>query len=239
MNQINEFGQSLGETLSDWVPCAYPARVSLQGRLCRLEPLSASHASALYQAHQRAPDNRSWTWLTREPENSLEDYTQWVNKAILLNDPIHFAVIDQKTNMPIGSLALMRIDPSNGVVEVGHVHFSSLLSGTTMSTEAHWLLMYYAFETLGYRRYEWKCNSLNEPSHNAALRLGFQYEGCFRQAMVVKGHSRDTQWFSIIDKEWPQIGRSLECWLAPENFDAEGKQIRSLAAIRQDESNAS
>lgn len=235
MNQINEFGQPIGKALENWEPRPSPSRVILQGRLCRLEPLSASHASALYEAHQLASDTRSWTWLTREPESCLEDYKQWVNKAILLNDPIHFAVVDQKTNQPIGSLALMRIDSINGVVEVGYVHFSSLLSGTTMSTEAHWLLMRYVFDTLGYRRYEWKCNSLNEPSRNAALRLGFQYEGCFRQAMVVKGHNRDTQWFSIIDQEWTHIGHSLQRWLSADNFDVEGKQINSLVAIRQAE----
>ena len=128
-------------------------------------------------------------------------------------DPIHFAVIDQQTDQPIGSLALMRIDAKNGVVEVGHVHFSPLLSRTAMATEAHWLLMHYVFATLGYRRYEWKCNSLNEPSRRAALRLGFQYEGRFRQALVIKGHNRDTDWFSIIDSEWPQIDRAMRQWL--------------------------
>lgn len=147
-------------------------------------------------------------------------------------DPIHFAVIDQQTDQPIGSLALMRIDAKNGVVEVGHVHFSPLLSRTAMATEAHWLLMHYVFATLGYRRYEWKCNSLNEPSRRAALRLGFQYEGRFRQALVIKGHNRDTDWFSIIDSEWPQIDKAMQQWLAADNFSADGQQLRTLESFR-------
>ena len=147
-------------------------------------------------------------------------------------DPIHFAVIDQQTDQPIGSLALMRIDAKNGVVEVGHVHFSPLLSRTAMATEAHWLLMHYVFATLGYRRYEWKCNSLNEPSRRAALRLGVQYEGRFRQALVIQGLNRDTDWVSIIDCEWPQIDRAMRQWLAADNFSAAGQQLRTLESFR-------
>lgn len=139
----------------------------------------APHAGALFDAHRLAPDTRSWTWLLREPDNSVEEYRAWIEHVSGQADPIHFAVIDQRTDQPVGSLALMRIDAKNGVVEVGHVHFSPLLSRTAMATEAQWLLMHYIFATLGYRRYEWKCNSLNEPSRRAALRLGFQYEGVF------------------------------------------------------------
>ncbi len=126
----------------------------------------------------------------------------------------------------------MRIDEQNGVVEVGSVHFSPRLSRTPASTEAQWLLMRYVFDTLGYRRYEWKCNSLNEPSRQAALRLGFHYEGRFRQALVVKGHNRDTDWFSIIDREWPAVDEALQRWLAADNFTADGKQRRALASLR-------
>ncbi len=122
----------------------------------------------------------------------------------------------------VGSLALMRIDIAHGVVEVGHVHFSPLLSRTAMATEAHWLLMQYVFDTLGYRRYEWKCNSLNIPSARAARRLGFQYEGRFRQALVSKGHNRDTDWFSVIDGEWPELDNAMRQWLAADNFTADG-----------------
>ncbi len=149
-----------------------------------------------------------------------------------LADPIHFAVVDQQRGTAVGSLALMRIDATHGVVELGHVHFSPLLSRTAMATEAHWLLMQYVFETLGYRRYEWKCNSLNTPSGRAARRLGFQYEGRFRQALVSKGHNRDTDWFSVIDGEWPQLDSAMRQWLAADNFTADGQQRRPLESFR-------
>lgn len=173
MNQHNHFGQPVGDALPDWQPRPYPQRQTLQGRLCYLEPLAGKHAEALFAAHQLAPDTRSWTWLLREPDSSVEEFSAWVSGLTGLSDPIHFAVIDRQTRQPVGSLALMRIDANNGFVEVGHVHFSPLLSRTAMATEAHWLLMRYVFDTLGYRRYEWKCNSLNEPSRRAAQRLGF------------------------------------------------------------------
>ena len=232
MSQLNQFGQLIGDALPDWQPRPYPQRVVLEGQYCRLEPLSLQHADALFAAHQQAADTRNWTWLLREPEGSVEEYRQWIAGVESLQDPLHFAVIDIRTQQPVGSLALMRIDPNHGVMEVGHVHFSPLLSRTPASTEAQWLLMRYAFETLGYRRYEWKCNSFNEPSRRAALRLGFQFEGRFRQALVIKGHNRDTDWFSIIDGEWPALDRAFQAWLAADNFTADGKQRAALASLR-------
>lgn len=232
MSQHNHFGQPIGDALPDWQPRPAPQRHTLQGRLCYLEPLAGKHAEALFAAHQLAPDTRSWTWLLREPDSSVEEFSAWVASVAELSDPLHFAVIDRQTRQPVGSLALMRIDANNGVIEVGHVHFSPLLSRTAMATEAHWLLMRYAFDTLGYRRYEWKCNSLNEPSRRAARRLGFHYEGRFRQALVIKGHNRDTDWFSIIDAEWPQIDSAMQRWLASDNFSADGQQIRTLESLR-------
>lgn len=228
MNQFNQFGQPVGDELIDWQPRPHPERVELNGRYCTLTPLRPEHAAALFAAYQLAEDTRSWTWLLREPDANVEAFTAWVESFCALSDPIHFAVIDNQTQAPVGTLALMRIDPKNGVVEVGHVHFSPLLSRTPMSTEAQYLLMRYVFEVLGYRRVEWKCNSLNEPSRRAALRLGFQYEGRFRQALVTKGHNRDTDWFSIIDKEWETRDRAFQNWLAADNFSADGKQIKSL-----------
>ncbi|MEB8194547.1 GNAT family N-acetyltransferase [Raoultella terrigena] len=232
MSQHNHFGQPVGDALPDWQPRPVPQRHTLQGRLCYLEPLAGKHAEALFAAHQLAPDTRSWTWLLREPDSSVEEFSAWVASVAELSDPLHFAVIDRQTRLPVGSLALMRIDANNGVIEVGHVHFSPLLSRTAMATEAHWLLMRYAFDTLGYRRYEWKCNSLNEPSRRAARRLGFHYEGRFRQALVIKGHNRDTDWFSIIDAEWPQIDSAMQRWLASDNFSVDGQQIRTLESLR-------
>jgi len=232
MNQYNHYGQPVGKALPGWQPRPLPQRVVLHGRYCRLEPLTRTHADALFAAYQLDGDSRSWTWLPREPEESIEQYAAWVESTEQLQDPLHFVVIDKQTERPVGTLALMRIDANSGVIEVGHVHFSPLLSRTPASTEAQWLLMRYAFATLGYRRYEWKCNTLNEPSRQAALRLGFQYEGRFRQALVVKGHNRDTDWFSIIDGEWPDVDAALQRWLAPDNFTADGKQRCSLTSLR-------
>lgn len=228
MNHFNQFGQPVGDELIDWQPRPHPQRVELNGRYCSLTPLRPEHAAALFATYQLAEDTRSWTWLLREPDANVEEYTAWVESVCELSDPIHFTVIDNQTRAPVGTLALMGIDPKNGVIEVGHVHFSPLLSRTPMSTEAQYLLMRYVFETLGYRRFEWKCNSLNEPSRRAALRLGFQYEGRFRQALVVKGHNRDTDWFSIIDSEWKALDRAFQNWLAADNFSADGKQIKTL-----------
>ena len=233
MNTFNQFGQPVGEALIDWQPRQPPSRVTLKGRYCYLEPLGVEHADALFRAYHRAEDTRSWTWLLREPDATAADFSQWVASVSDLPDPMHFTVFDNQTHSPVGTLALMRIDPKNGVVEVGHVHFSPLLSRTPMSTEAQYLLMQYVFDTLGYRRYEWKCNSLNEPSRRAALRLGFQYEGRFRQALVIKGHNRDTDWFSIIDAEWPALAKAFENWLATDNFTADGTQRRSLESWRK------
>lgn len=233
MNTFNQFGQPVGEALIDWQPRQPPSRVTLKGRYCYLEPLRVEHADALFRAYHLAEGTRSWTWLLREPDATAADFSQWVASVSDLPDPMHFTVFDNQTHSPVGTLALMRIDPKNGVVEVGHVHFSPLLSRTPMSTEAQYLLMQYVFDTLGYRRYEWKCNSLNEPSRRAALRLGFQYEGRFRQALVIKGHNRDTDWFSIIDAEWPALAKAFENWLATDNFTADGTQRRSLESWRK------
>ena len=233
MNTFNQFGQPVGEALIDWQPRQPPSRVTLKGRYCYLEPLRVEHADALFRAYHLAEDTRSWTWLLREPDATAADFSQWVASVSDLPDPMHFTEFDSQTHSPVRTLALMRIDPKNGVVEVGHVHFSPLLSRTPMSTEAQYLLMQYVFDTLGYRRYEWKCNSLNEPSRRAALRLGFQYEGRFRQALVIKGHNRDTDWFSIIDAEWPALAKAFENWLATDNFTADGTQRRSLESWRK------
>lgn len=232
MSQLNQYGQPVGDALPDWQPRPFPERVTLEGQYCRLEPLRVSHAPALFAAYSLYGDGRSWTWLLREPEGDVEAFSAWVASAGELRDTIHFAVIDYRTQLPVGTLALMRIDAGNGVVEVGHVHFSPLLTRTPASTEAQWLLMRYAMETLGYRRYEWKCNSLNEPSRRAALRLGFQFEGRFRQALVIKGHNRDTDWFSLIDSDWPQLDQAFRQWLAADNFMADGKQRQSLESLR-------
>lgn len=229
----NEYGQPVGRPLPGWTAVAAPARVTLEGRFCRVEPLDADrHADDLYAAFALAADGSDWTYMSAGPFDSPADYRAYVTATTQADDPLHYAVVDPRTGKAAGSLALMRQDPSNGVVEVGSVAFSPLLKRTPISTEAQYLLMSYAFDELGYRRYEWKCDSLNAPSRKAALRLGFTFEGIFRQAVVYKGRSRDTAWYSVIDSEWPRVGTALREWLSPGNFDTEGRQKRSLSDLR-------
>ena len=216
-----------------WSPRPVPGEVTLEGTHCRLEPLDAQrHVQELYDAYRAAPDGRDWTYLSVGPFAEAQDYRRHLEAAARSTDPKHFAVIDRKTRKAVGTLALMRIDPANGVVEVGFVTFSPLLKRTPISTEAQYLLMAYVFDELGYRRYEWKCDSLNAPSRAAAERLGFKFEGVFRQAVVYKGRSRDTAWYSILDTEWPAQKQAFQAWLAAENFDDEGRQRKSLADMR-------
>ncbi|MEI2264608.1 GNAT family N-acetyltransferase [Erwinia sp. CGal63] len=230
---LNKFQQPVGEPLPNWTPRSYPERVTLTGRFCQLVPLeSARHYEDLLAAWGSAADGRDWTYMFSGPfsASELRDY---LAQAEASRDPLHFAVIDLRSGRAVGTLALMRIEPAHGVMEVGHVAFSPALKRTPLSTESHFLLMRYAFEQLGYRRYEWKCDSLNAPSRKAAERLGFQYEGLFRQAIVYKGRSRDTAWFSVIDSEWPLLHRTFERWLDASNFDEKGEQRQSLTALRQ------
>jgi len=230
---VNEFQQAIGIPVPGWTTRPYPERITLQGRYCRLEPLDADrHAADLYQAYAQAPDDRDWTYMMYGPFRDAASYYAHAASAAKSEDPLHFAVIDLRSGRALGTLSLMTIGTVHGSIEVGHVTFSPSLRRTPASTEAQFLLMRHAFETLGYRRYEWKCHSLNGPSRQAALRLGFQFEGIMRQARVYKGNSRDTAWFSILDSEWPELRTALLQWLAPENMLADGKQRQSLADIR-------
>lgn len=229
----NAYGQPVGRPMPDWSPRPRPADVTLQGRLCAIEPLSVErHAHSLADAYLSAPDGRDWTYMFAGPFASTRDYLDYAQAAARSTDPKHYAVIDKALDRAVGTLSLMRIDPANGVIEVGNVAFSPLLRQTPAATQAQLLLMQYVFETLGYRRYEWKCDSLNAPSRRAAQRLGFRFEGIFRQAMVYKGRTRDTAWYAVIDADWPLLKRAMHAWLAADNFDAEGRQIRSLESIR-------
>lgn len=229
----NEYGQLIGAPEPGWSPRPAPSAVTLEGRFCRLEPLDARlHAQDLYDAYQAAPDGRDWTYLAVGPFAERQDYLRYAEASARSTDPRHFAVIDRKTGKAVGTLALMRIEPMHGVIEVGSVTFSPLLKRTPISTEAQYLLMAYAFDELGYRRYEWKCDSLNAPSRTAAERLGFKFEGIFRQAVVYKGRNRDTAWFSILDTEWPAQKQVFQAWLAADNFDEQGNQRRSLSELR-------
>lgn len=216
-----------------WSERQRPGDAVLQGLYCRLEPLDASrHAPDLFDAFSSAPDHRDWTYMTAGPFGTFDDYFQYAQASSKSVDPKFYAVVEVASGKAIGSLTLMRQDPANGVVEVGNVMFSPLLQRRPTSTESQFLLMQYVFEVLKYRRYEWKCDSFNLPSRKAAERLGFSFEGIFRQAVIYKGRSRDTAWFAITDADWPAIRQAFQKWLSAANFDGAGHQIRSLTEIR-------
>lgn len=228
-SRVNEFGQPIGPAVAGWSPIVLPAAVSLPGRCCTLEPLDVErHVDDLYDAYALAPDARDWTYLPIGPFLTRGDYREWASHVAAGIDQ-HYAVIDHRTARAVGTIALMRSDSANGAIEVGAVIFSPAMQRTVCSTEAQYLLMRHVFD-LGFRRYEWKCDSLNRPSRLAAQRLGFTYEGTFRQLIVYKGRSRYTAWFSITDFEWPRVGDAFEKWLDPANFTANGQQISALRA---------
>jgi RimJ/RimL family protein N-acetyltransferase len=219
----------LGAPLPDWTARPRPQPVIFEGRYCRVEPLDAErHGDDLVAAFQ-ATDESSWVHLFVGPFADEAGMRAWLTGAANSSDYVYSAIIDRKTGRAGGVCAYMRPDLANGVIEIGSIHYSDALKRTPATTEAMYLLMRHVFDDLGYRRYEWKCNSLNTPSRRTALRLGFRFEGIFRNHMVVKGHNRDTAWFSILDSEWPALKAAYEAWLAPENFDRDGRQRRPLA----------
>jgi RimJ/RimL family protein N-acetyltransferase len=229
--EVNAFGQPLGFPVDGWTPPPRPPLEPISGRTCRVEPLDAArHASALYAAHSLDQDGRNWTYLPYGPFATLDDYLAWLTSVAGKHDPQFHTVVDLASGQPTGVASYLRIDPAAGSIEVGHISYSPRLQRTIAATEAMYLMMKRAFE-LGYRRYEWKCNALNAPSRAAAQRLGFSYEGIFRQARVDKGRNRDTAWYAMIDREWPAVGRAFERWLDPSNFDAEGRQRTSLGEL--------
>lgn len=228
----NAFEQPIGTPVPGWNGAQAPSREPLAGRYCRIEPVDVErHAEDLYDAYSTAADSRDWTYLTVGPFESLPAYREHLARAAASTDPLHYAVIDLATGKAVGTLALMRIDRANGVIEVGHVTYSPRLKRTRIATETMFLLMTQVFDKLGYRRFEWKCDSLNGPSRAAALRYGFTFEGIFRQAIVYRERNRDTAWFSVIDSEWPALRSSYARWLDAGNFDAQGQQIERLADL--------
>jgi RimJ/RimL family protein N-acetyltransferase len=233
--RTNSLGQPIGDPLPGWTPRPHPPRTPLVGRLCRLEPLDAAkHAADLHAAHAADAEGRNWTYLPYGPFASAAEYRAWLGGKETSDDPLFFTIVSLASERPVGVAAYLRIDPEMGCIEVGHLSYSPALQRTAAATEAMYLMMRRAFEELGYRRYEWKCDSLNAPSLGAARRLGFRYEGTFRQAVVLKGRNRDNAWFSIVDGEWPAVRAALEGWLAPSNFDAVGAQRRSLGEFMRE-----
>jgi RimJ/RimL family protein N-acetyltransferase len=227
----NALGQPVGPPLPDWKSPPHPPRTAMAGRLCRVEPLDpARHGDELWAANALDEDGRNFTYLSGGPFATREAYFAWLNDFCRGDDPLFHAIVDAASGTAVGVASFMRIDPRNGVIEVGHINLSPLLQRRPAATEAMYLMMKRAFE-LGYRRYEWKCDSLNAPSRAAAQRLGFSFEGIFRQAIVYKGRSRDTAWYSVIDGEWPALRTAFERWLEPANFDAAGNQLTSLSTL--------
>lgn len=206
-----------------------PQRIALDGRYVQLEPIGPDHVPTLYQAASAPGAEQRFAYLFSHPPESEADLLQWVIAAAAKDDPLLFAVVDRYTGRAGGYQALMRIVPEHGVIEIGSIMWGPDIAKTRRATEALFLFAQYAFDTLGYRRFEWKCNALNEPSRRAAARFGFSYEGTFRQHMIVKGQNRDTAWFAMLDGDWPRIRAEYERWLDPSNFDADGTQKTKLS----------
>jgi RimJ/RimL family protein N-acetyltransferase len=224
-------GLPIGPRVADPTPAPRPSRVVLDGRYCRLEPLDpARHGEQLWQATQVPNAAALHLYLFEEAPTNRAAFQAWLVDRARSEDPLVFAVIDKRTGRVEGRQTLMHIDPANRVIEIGSIYWGPAMARSQVSTEANFLFAKYVFDTLGYRRYEWKCHALNAPSRKAALRLGFTFEGHFRRAVVIKGRIRDTTWFSMIAEEWPRIRAGTESWLAPDNFDANGRQKQTLQA---------
>jgi RimJ/RimL family protein N-acetyltransferase len=217
-----------------WSPARVPPRESLTGATVRLEPLDPERqAPPLFAAsHDGGAAEQIFRYLPYGPFLNFDDFRSWLDERAASSDPYFVSILDAGTRAPQGMAAFMRMAPEHGVIEIGHIWFAPALQRTRAATEAIYLMARHSFDDLGYRRLEWKCDALNEPSRRAAERFGFTFEGVFRQHMVIKGRNRDSAWFSILDGEWPRIRAAFEAWLAPENFDANGRQRQSLSAVR-------
>jgi len=225
--------QAVGRPLPGWRRRPLPRRTAMSGRFCRLEPLSAeTHAADLFAAFREDARGAGWTYLPYGPFGRRSRFQEWLATDCSGRDPLFYAVVDSG-GQAVGMTSFLRIQPAIGVIEIGHLHFAPRMQRTPASTEALFLMMRRVFDELGYRRCEWKCDSLNAPSRAAAERLGFTFEGVFRQATVYKHRNRDTAWYSVIDREWPLLRRAFRRWLSPRNFDAAGAQRTRLNASRR------
>ena len=226
---VNSPDQPVGEPLPDWRGARRPDGRMLAGRYCRLEVLDPGrHAEDLYAAFSEDRTGELWTYMADGPYSSFDTFLAAVEEAGAAQDFLYYAVLEKSTGLALGRAAFLRIDPEMGNLEIGSIAYSPRLQRTVMATEAVYLMLRHAFDELGYRRCEWKCDALNAASRRAAVRLGFSYEGLFRQAMVYKGRNRDTAWYAMIDGDWPRIRRGFERWLEPDNFDDLGRQKRPL-----------
>ncbi|MES2206691.1 MAG: GNAT family protein [Pseudomonadota bacterium] len=230
-DSINSFGQPVGLSIKNWIAPSFPAVKKINGHWCVIEPLDVlRHGLSLFESNGLDADDKSWTYLVYGPFKYYEDYEEFLTKLINTPNSLSFAVIDKKTDKAIGIIVYDVIEPHNGSLEIGNIKFSSLLKQTTIATEALYLLIKEAF-SLGYRRIQWRCNSLNIASRKAAQRLGFSYEGLFRQTTISKGFNRDTAWYSLIDQDWLELRVAFEQWLNLNNFDENGKQKIRLSAL--------
>jgi RimJ/RimL family protein N-acetyltransferase len=227
------FSEVLGASVPSH-PAKRPERVALKGRVVSLVPLdAAAHAGALFEGANGGDRDSVWNYLFDGPFTDAATFAANIAAKAKSEDPLFFAIVDNASGKAVGYQTLMRIHAAHRVIEVGNILYTPVLQRTIGATEAQYLFARYVFDDLGYRRYEWKCNALNAPSRRAAKRFGFTFEGIFRQHMIVKGASRDTAWFSMLDSEWPARRAAFERWLAPDNFDAEGRQKTSLAALNE------
>ncbi|KAI1704542.1 acetyltransferase (GNAT) domain-containing protein [Ditylenchus destructor] len=220
--------------LKNWTPRRLPEAKILEGRFVRLEPLDKRmHGEELFEASTVPDAEERFRYLPDYHPRSRQEFDEWLHKAVKSQDPLYFAVIDKASGKVAGRQTFMSIVPEFGVIEIGHVYWGPLISRKPAATEAQFLFMSYAFDELGYRRYEWKCNNENKKSKRAAQRFGFTPEGVFRQHRVFKGQNRDSAYFSVLDSEWPRLKAAYEKWLSPENFDSNGTQIRKLEEFRE------
>ena len=227
----HHLGQPVGFPLADWNAPSWPTREPMVGRFCRLEALDPGrHAEELHAANSLDAPGRMWTYLPYGPFETPASYRGWLDENARADDPLFHTIIDGPTARPVGLAAYLRIVPASGSIEVGHLNYSPRLQRTPAATEAMFLMMQRAFQ-LGYRRYEWKCDALNARSRAAAQRLGFSFEGVFRQATVYKDRNRDTAWFSVLDREWPALEQAFRRWLDPSNFDGQGAQRIRLSEL--------
>jgi RimJ/RimL family protein N-acetyltransferase len=226
----NELGQPIGFPVPGWTARPRPERSVMAGRWCRVEPLEPErHGRDLFAANQADREGRMWTYLAYGPFADHGAYQAWLAGAAQSDDPLFHAIVDARSGQALGVASYLRIEPAVGVIEVGHIAYAPALQRTPAATEAMYLMMQRVFDELGYRRYEWKCDALNAPSRRAAERLGFTFEGVFRQATLYKGRNRDTAWYAVLDREWPERKAAFEAWLDPGNFDAEGRQRARLS----------
>lgn len=226
--------QDVPENLLGSAAAKLPVRRTHEGRIVRLEPLDTClHAEALYQGTHGDQTEELWRYLFEGPFSDRSAFAEYLQRVAALKDQFFLAIVDKASGLAVGFASYLRIEPVHRSIEVGNILYTPRLQQTVGATEAMYLMARHVFDDLGYRRYEWKCNALNEPSRRAALRLGFTFEGIFRQHMIVKGRNRDTAWYAMLDSEWPARKANFECWLDPSNFDAEGRQKVPLSPLNK------